>query len=67
MLGHKASLEKFKEYETTSNIYSDHSILRLEVNYKKKNCKNHKHVEPKEYATKQSTDHWRNERKSNDT
>ena len=39
MLGHKVSLEKFKESETTANIYSDHSILSLEVNYKKKTVK----------------------------
>ena len=28
--------------------------MRLEVNYKKKNSKKHKHVEAKQYATKQS-------------
>ena len=27
-----------------------------------KNCKKHKHVEAKQYATKQPMDHWRNHR-----
>ena len=33
--------------------------MRLEINYKKKN---HKHLEAKQYATKQPKDHWRNQR-----
>ena len=32
-------------------IFSDHNAMRLEVN-NKKNCKKHKHVEAKQYATK---------------
>ena len=36
--------------------------MRLEINYKKTNCKNHKHVEAKQYATKQPMDHWINQR-----
>ena len=35
MLGHKASLNKFKKTETISNIFSDHNSIRLEINYKK--------------------------------
>ena len=36
--------------------------MRLEINYKKKICKEHKHVEAKQCATKQPMDHWRNQR-----
>ena len=36
--------------------------MRLEINYKKKNFKKHKHVEAKQYATKQPMDHWRNQK-----
>ena len=54
MMGHKASLGKFKKTEIISSIFSDHNAMRLEVNYnKKKTCKKHKHMEAKQYATKQ--------------
>ena len=33
--GLKTSLNKFKKTETTSNIFSDHKNLRLEINHKK--------------------------------
>ena len=36
MLGHKASLSKFKRIEIISIIFSDHNTMRLEINYKKK-------------------------------
>ena len=35
--------------------------MRLEINYKKK-TKKHKHMEPKQYATKQPMDHWGNQK-----
>ena len=40
MLGHKASLGKFKKIEIISSIFSDHNAMRLEINYKKKTVKN---------------------------
>ena len=36
ILGHKLSLGKFKKIEKISNIFSDHSTMRLEINYRKK-------------------------------
>ena len=36
MLGHKASLGKFKKFEIVSSIFSDHNTMRLEINCKKK-------------------------------
>ena len=56
MLGHKASLSKFKKTEIISSIFSDHNTMKLEIN-KKKNCKKHKQVEAKQYDTKQPMDH----------
>ena len=45
MLGHKASLGKFKKIDISS-IFSDHNTMKLEISYKeKKILKNHKHVE----------------------
>ena len=41
-----------------SRIFSDHNAMRLEINHKKK----HKHMEAKQYATKQPMDHWINQR-----
>ena len=40
MLGHKASLGKFKKTGIISSIFSDHNTMRLEINYKKKAAKN---------------------------
>ena len=45
ILGHKSSLGKFKKTEIISIIFSDHNAMRLEINYRKKNCKNHKYME----------------------
>ena len=39
MLGHKVSLSKFKKTEIISSIFSDYNVMRLEINYKKKNLK----------------------------
>ena len=40
ILGHKSNLSKFKKIETISSIFSDHSAMRLDVNYKKKTVRN---------------------------
>ena len=40
ILGHKSSLSKFKKTEIISSIFSDHNVMRLEVNYREKNIKN---------------------------
>ena len=36
ILGHKSSLGKYKNIEIISSIFSDHSVVRLDVNYRKK-------------------------------
>ena len=40
ILGHKSSLRKFKKIEIISSIFSDHNVMRLEINYRKKTVKN---------------------------
>ena len=40
ILGHKSSLGKFKKMEIVSSIFSDHNVLRLDINYTKKSVKN---------------------------
>ena len=42
MIGHKASLNKFKKIEIISRIFSDHKGLKLETNSKGKNPKHSK-------------------------
>ena len=37
ILGHTSSFGKFKKIEIISSIFSDHSAVRLDVNYRKKN------------------------------
>ena len=37
ILGHKSSLGKFKKIEIIPIIFSDHSAVRLNVNYRGKN------------------------------
>ena len=51
-LGHKSNLSKFKKTEIVSSIFSDHNAMSLDINYKKKNCKKHKHMEIKQYISK---------------
>ena len=52
ILGHKSSLGKFKKIEIVSSIFSDDNTMRLDINYRKKNCKKYKHMDTKEYAAK---------------
>ena len=40
ILGHKSNLSKFKKIEIVSSIFSNHNTMRLDINYKKKTCKN---------------------------
>ena len=39
MLGHKASLSKFKKIEIVPIIFSDHDSMKLEINNKRKTRK----------------------------
>ena len=43
MIGHKASLNKFKKIEIISSIFSDHKGLKLETNLKEKNPNTQNH------------------------
>ena len=52
ILGHKSSLGKFKKTEIISSIFPDHNAMRLEINYRRKKRKKHKHMEAKQYVTK---------------
>ena len=52
ILGPKSSFSKFKKIEIKSGIFSDHSAMRLEMNYREKKHKKHKHMEAKQYVTK---------------
>ena len=53
ILSHKSSLSKFKKIEIVSGIISNHNTMRQGINKKKKiNCKNHKHMEFKQYISK---------------
>ena len=49
VLGHKSNLSK--KIETVSSIFSDHNAMRLDIDYKKKNCKKHKHMEIKQHVS----------------
>ena len=51
IVGHKSSLGKFKKIEIISSIFSEHSAMRLRINYTKKICKKHKRMEAKQYTT----------------
>ena len=52
ILGHKSDLSKFKKIEIISSIFSDHNAMGLDISYKKKNCKKHKHMEIKQHISK---------------
>lgn len=53
--GQKSSLSNFTKIEIISSIFSNQYTLWLELN-NEKNCKNHKHMETKQDATKQPID-----------
>ena len=55
ILGHKSNLSKFKKTEIVSGIFSDHNAMRLNINYKKKKCKKHKHMQIKQHISKHPT------------
>ena len=40
ILGHKSNVIKFKKVEIISNIFSDHNIMRVDINYKKETVQN---------------------------
>ena len=40
-------------------IFSDHNAMRLQIDYKKNNCKTQKHMEMKKYSIKQLLAHRR--------
>ena len=52
ILCHKLSLGKFEKIEIISSIFSYPNAVRLDINYRKKNCKNYKNMEAKQYSTK---------------
>ena len=46
MLGNKTSLNIFKNFEIISSIFSDHNMIKLEINHKKKTEKHTKTWKP---------------------
>ena len=52
MLGHKSGLGKFKKHEIIPSIFSDHNAMRLEINYREKTVKTHKHMQAKQCTAK---------------
>ena len=52
ILGHRSNLSKFKKIEIISSIFSNNKAMRVDINYKKKNCKKHKHMEIKQHISK---------------
>ena len=36
IVGHKSNLSKFRKIEVVSGVFSNHSTMRLDINYKKK-------------------------------
>ena len=52
ILGYKSNLSKFQKIEIVSYIFSDHNTMRIDINYKKKNSKKHKHMEIKQHVSK---------------
>ena len=40
ILDHKSNLSKFKKVKIVSSIFSDHNVMRLDINYKEKTLRN---------------------------
>ena len=52
ILGHKSNLSKFKKIEIVSSIFSNHNTMRLDIKYKRKTVKKHRHMAIKQYVSK---------------
>ena len=55
ILGCQSNLSKFNETEIRSSIFSDYNTMKLDINYKKNNCKKkkkHKRMEFKKHTSK---------------
>ena len=52
ILGHKSNLSKCKKIKIISSIFSNHSTMRLDINYKIKTVRNNKHMEIKQHVSK---------------
>ena len=52
ILGHKSNLGTLKKIEIGPSMFSNHNTMRLDINYKKKNRKKHKHMEIKLHVSK---------------
>ena len=63
MLGCKTSFNTFKKTEIISSVFSNHNTMSLEITTRKKIAKNHKHMETKQYATKQTNGSLKKSRK----
>ena len=61
-MGHKSSLGNFKKIEIISSIFSDQQHYEIRNKLQGKKRKKRKHMEAKQYITKQPRDHWRNQR-----
>ena len=51
ILCHKSSFGKVKNIEIISSIFSDHTAVRLYVNYRERNYQKYKHMEAKQHAS----------------
>ena len=53
ILGHKSALNKYKKIEIIPCIFSDHNVMKLKINHKKKMWRDTKYLETKEHPTKE--------------
>ena len=52
MLGQKANFNKFKSIEIIPSIISDHYVMKLEINHRRRNKKKTYYMDTKQHATK---------------
>ena len=62
ILGHRSSLSKFKKLNYFKHFVWSQCYENINQLQEKENSKIHKLLEAKQYATKQTMDHWRNQR-----
>ena len=67
MLGHKTILNKFKNIESISSIYSDHKPMLLQINQEKKTKKHKKIWKLNNMFINNDWVKMRSRKKSNDT
>lgn len=56
ILGHSSNIYNITNIKIVQSIFSDHNVIKVEINYRNKMGKNFQHVEAEQNTAKQQMD-----------